>query len=442
MINIPESKNNRKKITFFRKITSSLDFGYKYFNSKEFKLKIRHANKKNEIIAFLQSPALNRINRLSNKDYNNHFNDEKTIYFSGNSRRKNPQTLLMIDIDCHGVGHYQDAVNFANLLKNKIPLLKDMTYERSTNGKGVHGYIIIDKQDFRNRQLNSLFNRLELNCKTHLNGRISDVEIKGSLPIINYQDDKPFSVITGTLAKLPRTLNEFPVVKAQELNRLPIIQKEIKEKTKRKKNIGSISGKRIKRREIKCLLPLARKILNEKEIQSTGRAKVIDEDLAVMLRCLFEFTNNMNADGSLPMARFGGIDKKTKKEIGLWSALYKGGDTYRQYSPKRAAAMRNLLDSLGFIEWENNKYVIGNLRTGIKGKACKWKASKELMYIISTLITNQEKERTSLAVTQKIKVKLPIQKLQKNIIKPQKTTVYPQWMRQEPITYEYDALAA
>ena len=62
-------------------------------------------------------------------------------------------------------------------------------------------------------------------------------------------------------------------------------------------------------------LSLAKDLLGEKKLVATGRKVVTEEDLAIFLMLLRFFTNNMNADGSLPVARW--------RE--MWKALFGAG---------------------------------------------------------------------------------------------------------------------
>ncbi len=82
--------------------------------------------------------------------------------------------------------------------------------------------------------------------------------------------------------------------------------------------------------------------------------------LAVVRAC----TLDMNADGSMPVMRV-----KT-----IWDAAYRAGDTSRAFSFRRFTAIRDMLSDMGFLEWEDETYSFG--------KACKWRASGELMGMI------------------------------------------------------------
>ena len=75
----------------------------------------------------------------------------------------------------------------------------------------------------------------------------------------------------------------------------------------------------------------------------------MDEDFAVFLMLLRFFTNNMNADGSLPVARW--------RE--MWMALQGAGDVDRAWCHHRFARMRNFLTRKDLLDWEEEDFVAG-----------------------------------------------------------------------------------
>jgi hypothetical protein len=84
------------------------------------------------------------------------------------------------------------------------------------------------------------------------------------------------------------------------------------------------------------------------------------------------FTSNMNADGSLPTARW----------IELWTALHEAKDIERPWCHHRYAAIRNFLSGKGLLSWEDTGYLIGGVGNGgryVPGQAAKWHAGEELM---------------------------------------------------------------
>ena len=122
-----------------------------------------------------------------------------------------------------------------------------------------------------------------------------------------------------------------------------------------KKLSGSISGHHFGPEELAKLgggyLSLAKELLGERKLVAKGRRAVTEEDLAVFLMLLRFFTHNMNADGSLPVARW--------KE--MWSALYGAGDVGRAWCHHRFATMRNFLTGEGWLSWQDEDFVVGVL---------------------------------------------------------------------------------
>ena len=162
---------------------------------------------------------------------------------------------------------------------------------------------------------------------------------------------------------------------------------QIKEKV-----VGSCSDRVISKAELEKLkgqyLDVARTLLGTHPIKS-GRVVATVEDLAILLMLLKYFTLNMNADGSLPWARV----------KGLWDALYEVGDVSRAFDPKRFAALRNYLSSLGLLDWADSTYHLPQWVEGakVRGKACKWKANDLLMGMLQ--VEEGVVEETSLAGT-------------------------------------------
>ena len=116
------------------------------------------------------------------------------------------EVLVNIDIDCHGFGSLAGAIAFAEHLKaTRFP---NLYYEVSTNGNGVHGYIVVDKGDLGDEGLNGA-----LSSWTMAQGRVvpghwdvENVEVKGQAPEFTWGQAKCElqTYKSGQLAKLPR----------------------------------------------------------------------------------------------------------------------------------------------------------------------------------------------------------------------------------------------
>ena len=61
----------------------------------------------------------------------------------GVRKRKTPETLVLIDIDCHSRGSFEGAVRCVEWLRrNGFP---GLFWCRSTNGRGIHAYLVVRK---------------------------------------------------------------------------------------------------------------------------------------------------------------------------------------------------------------------------------------------------------------------------------------------------------
>ena len=360
----------------------------------------------------------------------------------------------MIDIDCHERGSLAGAMAFAQHLADTF--FPRLYFEASTNGKGVHGYALLTKEahevELANRLLLDLGKALDEYLMLHPFD-VEMAEIKGLSPVITISNRRLTNYKAGTLAKLPRAKERFDELKAttslslMELSDLierikqcsvvvsPVLETTIKSKEKRAV-CGSVSGTHIDISLLPKYVKFAQTILgvtNEQEqkkekvreqrrlhsthgawetnaffitantsrsagknegsrqgiLRTTGRSVVTAEDLGILLMELGFFSHNMNLDGSLPTARF----------KALWEAMREKGDIDRGWDYKRFAAMRNYLSSLGWLQWEDERYSPG--AGGQKGQAAKWRATDALLSMLAA-VEEKEKKDTSLAGTTSI----------------------------------------
>ena len=80
---------------------------------------------------------------------------------------------------------------------------------------------------------------------------------------------------------------------------------------------------------------------------------------------------HMNADGSMPWARF----------KGLWDACYAAGDIERAFEAKRFAVIRNQFEAWGLLDWESVYYR--------QGAAAKWRFSDYLLGVIDEYLEKE-----------------------------------------------------
>ena len=115
----------------------------------------------------------------------------------------------MIDIDsegAHGGGTTEGAWKFGELVRDC--LFPGLYLEPSTNGKGVHGYLILEKLGIKTDLVRQVLKNLDAYLKKLAVSVVADVacvEIKGQPPRIEYDKKGNITGITfGQWAKLPR----------------------------------------------------------------------------------------------------------------------------------------------------------------------------------------------------------------------------------------------
>jgi hypothetical protein len=461
---------------WLRKKISHLDYGTKWNGQ------VIHCNKNEEVIDHLRNKT--RLSHVNNKMLENHFSGLSTLYFAGNSW--GDETMGMLDIDCHhGIGSLAGAMAYAQWLKDNF--LPDLYYEPSTNGKGVHGYFVLVKGRLHPSEVNRLFGLLQAFLRQTIGGfDIETVEIKGRCPVIIWGNmrGEVANYKAGTLAKIPRQKERFeelmattrltvadllgimskpvphqevkvveeeqPSIKlfAEELSKVKVanrtkqtssikspaatvpkikVAEVSKIKESKVKAIGSSSDHVISAEELQKLgghyLSVAKTLLGTHPMIRTGRVVATAEDLAIFLLLLKWFSTHMNDDGSLPWARF----------KGLWDALFEVKDVSRAFDPKRFAALRNYLSSLGLLDWSDEKYHRGFWYhcEKVAGQACKWKAGEMLMKMLNgEYVDNQRDEETSLAGAPSLTwLQQTIQSL---TMVPFSETIRPIWIVPEP----------
>ena len=199
-------KKPQKICTWIRERTSPYCFGVKAKAGNP-----AHCNRNDDIKYHFQCLKSGwfgrRLSRLKNKDMADHFAGTKTFYFTSDGRSKTAEVLINIDIDCHKSGTLEGAIAFAEHLKaTKFP---NLYFEASTNGKGVHGYVVVLKGNLGDEGLNGALSILDRWLKAELSQGdwdVETVEIKAHCPEFTWGQEK-YQLRTyksGQLAKLPR----------------------------------------------------------------------------------------------------------------------------------------------------------------------------------------------------------------------------------------------
>jgi len=197
-----KSPKKRQKIhAWLRKRISPIDFGFKYEGRPI------HCNTNTDVLDKLNNGGW--LDRLKNRDFDEHFDGSRTYYFTGNGSRKFDETLAKIDIDCHEKGTPAGALSFAERLRLDPLFGHNLYVETSTNGAGAHGYIVVVKGCASDRITNVALKILDLYLKglSYLDDfDIELVEVKGMCPelIWGLERGRLLKYQLGQLAKLPR----------------------------------------------------------------------------------------------------------------------------------------------------------------------------------------------------------------------------------------------
>ena len=309
-----------------------------------------------------------------------HFLSEETVYFTGS---RGDETLLMLDIDCHKSGSLEGARQFAEFLKRRY--FPNLYYETSTNGNGIHGYLVVDKRFWNEAQYNGVVKTAEKWLKKILASTdfdVETVELKGRCPSVVWGSDYKRQVAKftmGGLAKMPRDATRLAEWKAttrltaHDLRNLPELHPiadtpEVEVHVGKQEAAGSVPGKLIMDKELFAkYLPLAQRFVPASELVSQkSRVFVTVEDVAIFLVLLEYFSDNPNQDGSMPQKRF----------ESLWRKLYEDSEVTRQFDNKRFAWIRNRVSDMGGIEWVDATFSTGYYKED--RRAAKWKVSGQL----------------------------------------------------------------
>lgn len=363
--------NERTAAKWLQELTHEFCWGVKVIDRKTGKSHPAYANT-NKKLERLAARRFVRLRTLTQKLFSAHFIGEVTLYFTGSP---GDYTLLMIDIDCHSRGSLRGALRFAEYLRAHF--FPSLYFEPSTNGNGVHGYLVVAKSD--DKELNKAAKALDRWLKAVLSETtfdVEDVEIKGTCSTWERGN-----VTEGTLAKYPRDVSQFEewrqttALSVEDIWSLietspirPMSKKEVHRS-------GSIRGTHIDTETISALLPYGRDLLGQEQVSigSKNRVVVTAEDVAVFATLLKFFHENRNVDGSLPVARI----------RSLWKALYECSDITRAWDHHRFMWLRDKFTAQGLIDWEDATYVVGDREAGIVGQACKWGGSENLLAIIN-----------------------------------------------------------
>jgi len=378
---------DKTKISWLRNKISQIAYGEKRPQGIRPNISKRNIIKNNKILA----------RRIPNHKILDHINNNKTLYYYGNGKTKDKHTLVMIDIDVckkQNIGSTKGAIEFAKHLTNYFP---NLYYEKSTNEKGIHAYIVLEKENLSanivNKTLKQFENWLKNEAKM-LKADIEIVEIKGLCPEVIYSGNNIVNIKYGTLAKIPRNLEEITRRKNETISirnleeSFSCFKKELKIKKE-----GSVTNKLFSNKDLSYMEKYKEifKVLTDGKILKARNHTVSEEDFSIALLILMFLQKNQNIDQSVP----------TMRVMKLWESLYKTKCIKRNWNHHRWKAIRDLLSKNNLIQWIDNKYNFGDKTNGTKGVACKWKLTEVFFtYILSCQKkASDEQEEASLMDT-------------------------------------------
>ena len=366
---------------------------------------VRPSLEKKELIGFWNQDL--QLPKLANYRLEDHFNLVKTYYFFGNGDPKDDLTLVMIDIDVQkslGLGTPAGALAFAEHLRRvRFP---GLYFEPSTNGNGIHAYILVRKLGRSATEVNAALRRLQawlVAESERVNADIELVEVKGTCLDVTFNFGMMESVKYGFFAKLPREAHRFnewqattvlalaeiegslyDVKTEPETCNIPAVDPSTSTTVKKpKKRIvaGSVTGKFITDEALACI-PRYEALYNQMTGGKNLKARkfaVTAHDFAIALVLLRFFKNNANPDDSLP----------TRRVAKLWTALYSAGDVQRPWNHHRWKAIRDFLSKQGHLDWIDNRYCYGEIVDGefVRGIACKFWITDEFADALDIVAT-------------------------------------------------------
>ena len=310
------------------------------------------------------------MRRLANYDYRDHFDKKATHYFMGSPTAAS--TLVMLDIDVMkklGLGTTEGAWKFAEHLKSTWP---NLYVEASTGGKGVHGYLVVEKPGHDAAAVNAFLKKLQDWLRAEAvttNADIELVEVKGTLPDIRLDGQQITALKYGQFAKIPRCEGRFEELKDTTVldidQPLPPNSGHVVSAAKSAKvgsaTCGSISGRNISDDEI-ARVPEYERLYEALglELRHT-RYLVTANDFAAFCVLTRFFKTNGNADRTLPVRRV----------AAFWNELHSCGQADRPFNFRRYKAIQDYLSLNGHVLWEDHRYQRPEGEQ--KGVACKWR---------------------------------------------------------------------
>jgi|GEM_PF-3472021 len=212
-ISVPKKPTERQVLTWLRKRIHPYCWGQSDRHKDDFR-----QTTKRQILNFFRGRRFDLpggyLPKMTNRMIMGHFAGQNILYFQADGKYSVPETLACIDIDCHDHGTYEGACACVEwLIDNGFP---GLFWSRSSNGRGVHAYLRVDKTGSNARALDRALLGLERWLRYQLTIHcwdIEGIEVKGRPPIFEWGDEKHelLGLKMGSLAKLPIEALDRPV---------------------------------------------------------------------------------------------------------------------------------------------------------------------------------------------------------------------------------------
>lgn len=384
-----------------------------------------HCNTKKKVrqkFAEHGTSAWGKLRRFKNLDLDCHMAGAETLGYTSDPSKLTQYVMAMIDIDCHSWGNFESATQFAEYLKNHVPFFS-MFHEPSTNGKGRHGYILVEKPvTLIAEKINAAFGYLQNLSRAKLiefrtlypDAQVEDVEIKGHCPTVEWSSTPGVIervIKSGQVAKVPRecvdradefmamsavtleeiyvATREMPVRRRKDMSlitledttvTLPQVQVPVPPKKERTRIIGSTTGCAMTEDytgEINGKNSRASRLANSwyEQEKAGKKKKIVKEDMRVALVICRWIGHHPNENGAVPIAWV----------RSQWNSLYHNKHTTRAWDAQRWSRIEKWLSAHGWLIWNDEAYIVGYRDadgTWVKGKAAKWQPSQYLMSLL------------------------------------------------------------
>lgn len=315
--------------------------------------------------------ARNNYASLNNQQWLEHVSGVKT--FGYNNYQRNIRQLLCLDLDpldklcIHNEAIFRKCIKRINEFFGKF-----IFWEKSTNYKNYHGYLIFNKE---RTDTESFCERIELleDILTKLCPELKRVEILARPNFYNYDYAGTIhDIVNQTPVKLPRDyhrMNEMLQIGTVEIDELwkmtdeHKVEKKIKTGSGRNLDLSFLNTSFIQNMQALTSNVFAQDInLNDKKV-------VFDDVLACCIVTYVQSVNNMKTS--------------VRNAERVWNTLKELGWIERGFDNSRWAICRNILSQNGLLNWKENEYTppgsYSNTGEELKGKCCIYSFTQEVL---------------------------------------------------------------